>query len=320
MKKALLFLIAVFMFILGGCNAAKDVDDFSAVDKLFSELTSYSLTGEMTIFKSSNEVKSTIAVDYLKPSYYKVSFKSAGGNEQIIIKNTDGVFVLTPSLSKQFRFDSDWPINSSHAYLIDVLWNDIKNDNDMKYEITDNQMIISASLNSTNQKFNKLKLYYNLKDNIPTKVEIYNNKDELKIEVKVKSFNYNSKLDSSIFNQELVMDDKSNQEGASSDSSAAITVGYVCEDTVLKSKKETNECTILCYGGAKTYTIVAKKLEIVQDSTYSYYSDYDILEGGLLMYSSTVSRYYFGDIEISIYSNSLDIDEVALIISQIAIA
>ena len=47
---------------------------------------------------------------------------------QIILRNEEGVFVLTPALNKSFRFQSDWPQNSSQAYLYESLVRDILQD------------------------------------------------------------------------------------------------------------------------------------------------------------------------------------------------
>ena len=196
MKKIVLLLIAVMMFILGGCNSAKEVDDFSKVDKIFNDLSSYSLTADMTIYKSEKEIKASIAVDYLKPSYYKVVFSTSNGHEQIIVKNTDGVYVLTPSLNKQFKFDSEWPLNGSHGYLIDALWKDIKKDTSMTYQVTDDLITITAKTNST--KFSKVVLTYNVKDSKPVKVEMKDSEDKLKVLISFKTFNLNPNLSSKI--------------------------------------------------------------------------------------------------------------------------
>ena len=49
---------------------------------------------------------------------------------KLYLKNPDGLYVVTPSLNKSFKFDSVWPENSSQAYLLQNLVNDIKNDSE----------------------------------------------------------------------------------------------------------------------------------------------------------------------------------------------
>ena len=59
-----------------------------------------------------------------KESMYKTAI--------VILKNEEGVFVLTPSLNKSFKFQSDWPYNNSQSYLLQNILNDIENDDERK--------------------------------------------------------------------------------------------------------------------------------------------------------------------------------------------
>ena len=55
---------------------------------------------------------------YLKKDKFRVGLTNKTNNhEQIILKNDDGVYVITPSLNKSFKFQSDWPYNNSQIYL-----------------------------------------------------------------------------------------------------------------------------------------------------------------------------------------------------------
>lgn len=316
MKKILLLIIGVIMFVLGGCAASKEIDDYKKLDKMFDSMSSYSLTAEMTIYKTEKEIKAQVAVDYLKPNYYKVSFATSNGHEQIILKNTDGVFVLTPSLNKQFKFDSDWPLNSSNAYLIDSIWKEIEADTQMTYKIDGNCLIITASTNA-NDKFSKLNLYYNITNNSPSKIELLDNEGKTKVLVTIKSFVLNPQLSPSLFTSEAIMDNSNVGDGGTSESSASISVGYIFDDTTLQSKTSTADCTILCYGGAKNYTIVAKKLTMDDDISVSIFNSFDILDSGFVFYSNNVSKYFVDDLEISIYSKTLSLEEVCQILSEI---
>ena len=115
--KKILILILTCLSILTGCSKNKEYKVNDVVEHL-EKLNSYSLTSTMTIHKDDKTLSMDIAVDYLSPTYYKVVFGK--NNEQIILKNDKGVFVLTPDLNKEFKFDGSWPNNSSHAYLIEL--------------------------------------------------------------------------------------------------------------------------------------------------------------------------------------------------------
>src|SRR5699024_3232046 len=68
-------------------------------------------------------------------------------SSQIILKNKDGVFVLTPSLNKSFKFQSEWPDNSSQPYLYQSLINDIIKDSEATFEVTDAHYIFYIKTN-----------------------------------------------------------------------------------------------------------------------------------------------------------------------------
>lgn len=50
----------------------------------------------------------------------------ANEHKQIILRNNDGLYVITPSLNKSFKFESTWPDNSSQSYILSSLIKDIR--------------------------------------------------------------------------------------------------------------------------------------------------------------------------------------------------
>lgn len=306
------------MFLLGGCNSNNtNKNDLSNVTKLMNKLDSYQLTADMTIYKDTKEIKANVAVDYLKSDYYKVSLKTLNGHEQIIVKNTDGVYVLTPSIGKQFKFESDWPKTSAHAYLVNELWDDISEDTEMNYQISSNQIIINASFKEPYNDIKNIKFYFSIDKNIPEKIELLSTDNKIKVSVVINSFTPNPKLGIELFNPEKIMNNANIGDGGINPTSLDLTVGYVIENTVLQSSRITDDCAIMCYGGDKNYTIVAKRLEISDDNVVLPITDYELLECGIMTYSANSSRYYVGDLEIMVFSSVLNIDEVAQIITEI---
>ena len=62
------------------------------------------------------------------------------------------VIVLTPSLNKSFKFQSDWPYNNSQVYLIKSIIDDIKNDNEKNIIENDNGFQITTTVNYPNNR------------------------------------------------------------------------------------------------------------------------------------------------------------------------
>ena len=90
--------------------------------KLLNDNSKYTLTGQMDIVSNEELYHYDVKVDYMEGDYYKASLTNKDNNhEQIILKNKDGVYVVTPSLNKSFKFQSEWPYNSSQAYILSSL-------------------------------------------------------------------------------------------------------------------------------------------------------------------------------------------------------
>ena len=128
MKK--LTLIAVgLMFLLTGCGKKTPEDLISKFEKTVNNSKSYTLKGNMEILSNEQTFTYSLEANFLKDNYYKVTLVNQTNNhEQIILRNNDGVYVITPSLNKSFKFQSEWPHSSSQSYILASIIKDIKND------------------------------------------------------------------------------------------------------------------------------------------------------------------------------------------------
>ena len=62
----------------------------------------------------------------------------------MILRNEEGVFVLTPALKKSLGFQSEWPQNSSQAYLYESLIKDIIEDKEAKFTATKDHYVFET--------------------------------------------------------------------------------------------------------------------------------------------------------------------------------
>lgn len=116
--------------------------------------------------------------------------------------------VVTPSLNKSFKFQSEWPDNSSQAYILNSLLKDLENDKELKLEKTDDNYILNSKVNyPNNSDLEYQKLYFDKKINLE-KVEVYNNEDNILISVIVDEVDYKADLEKSDF----ILDDLIDQE------------------------------------------------------------------------------------------------------------
>ena len=208
MKKYLI-LITIMCLVLTGCGTYKLEDAVNDFTKSVESSKSYKLNGTMEI--SSGEEIFTYNIDayFLKDDFYKVVLVNQTNNhEQVILKNKEGLYVVTPSLNKSFKFDSVWPENSSQAYLLQNLVTDIKNDNEKTFEKNEKGYVIKSKVNyPNNEELVYQKIYFDKDMNI-TGVEVYNNEDIIKIKVTFKNVNLKAKLKEDDFVLEDLIDTK----------------------------------------------------------------------------------------------------------------
>ena len=62
----------------------------------------------------------------------------------------DGVYVLTPTLNKSFKFQSKWPYNNSQSYLLQSIINDMENDANLKMTKQDGNYVFTSEVNYKN--------------------------------------------------------------------------------------------------------------------------------------------------------------------------
>ena len=150
MKKIITLLLLCVCFLCGCQKESADtvVDNFT---KKVNDTKSYVLKGNMEIYADEETFTYSIEVNYLQDNFYKaIMVNQTNNHEQIILRNSDAVYVITPSLNKSFKFQSDWPNNSSQAYLLSAIVKDMKNDTDKSITEENNQFIIKSSVNYPN--------------------------------------------------------------------------------------------------------------------------------------------------------------------------
>lgn len=152
MKKIFLTIMLITMlFITTGCGKKSEEEIKNTFTKEVDKLNSYYLEGVMTLMNNDDVYNYDVKVSYKKDNNYKVSLINKNNNyEQIILRNDEGVYVITPSLNKSFKFQSDWPNNNSQSYLLDSVANDLKNTKTYEFELKDNDYIYKIDANYKN--------------------------------------------------------------------------------------------------------------------------------------------------------------------------
>lgn len=98
--------------------------------------------------------------------------------------------VLTPSLNKSFKFQSDWPNSNSQIYLLQSIIEDINDDKDKEFKETKSSYIFTTDVDyPNNKKLVKQKIIFDKKLNLK-KVLVYNGENVPLMTFKVTDIDY----------------------------------------------------------------------------------------------------------------------------------
>ena len=281
MKKKIILLWVMICFLITGCFGNGSDDVIKNLSKKYDNLKSYKITGDLEILNNDDVYNYDVKVIYQKDDKYYVSLKNKANNhEQIILKNDSGVYVLTPSLNKSFKFQSDWPYNNSQVYLINSILDDILEDEERQIEEAENYYTITTTVNYpnnrrlVNQKV-KLDKDFNLKE---VKVVDENGIEQMKM-----SFNTietNQTVDSNTFNLDSIMESNQSTTNNTVDENTTTSLEtgvledtiyplYIPSGTVLASEekvaKTNGERIIMTFEGEKPFLLVEETSSIEEE-------------------------------------------------------
>lgn len=284
------------------------------------EYNSYTLTANMEMLEN-DEIKSYLVnVSYLKnekQEYYKVELYDKSINQsQVILRNKEGVFVLTPTLNQIFKFQSDWPNNSPKPYIYHSLLDFLANNESEK---TDNGYVVKGAITYPND--NRVKAQEIMFDSSlqPQNITVYDEDETELIRVDVTEFNTSPGLSESAFNQDSVLKDTAS---AYSDVSASLPLYPVALMGATLESEDQREIEgtmnhILQFVGEKEFTVI----ESIQSEATT--PVVESIDGELIDFIDSIGYYNNNQLTViqsgivcSIYSKDLNKDEMVSVISS----
>lgn len=217
--KKLAVLIVSIMLILTGCGKKSPENLIGKFESSVKNSKSYVLKGNMEILSNEETFTYSLEASYLKDNFYKVNLVNQTNNhEQIILKNTNGVYVVTPTLNKSFKFQSEWPESSSQSYILSSLLKDIKNDDKKELEEIDKGYTLKTKVNyPNNSELTYQKIYFDSNMNLE-KVEVCDKDNTVIIKVVFQSINLKANLKEEDFALEDLIDVNESENDKSTDS------------------------------------------------------------------------------------------------------
>ncbi|MGJ7922757.1 LolA family protein [Neobacillus sp. LXY-4] len=327
MRKSWLLLLAGLMMVLvlAACGTKTQEDVVKELDGKLGKLTSYKADAKMTLQMGTEPQTYDVQIWHKDPSFYRVNLKNAKKDQsQMILRNDEGVFVLTPALNKSFRFQSNWPQNSSQAYLYESLIKDIIEDKQAKFKATKEHFVFETKTRYQNNKMLPLQeITISKKDLAPVSVKVMDSDRNALVTVEFTSVKFDASFDKKDF------DMQKNMTGAQLEvpvmgnvKEKSFSVKYPQEElpgVSLVSEKEmktdNGKRVVLTFDGEKSFTLVQEKAEIMPATASSAAVIGEPVDLGFTIGALSDNRitWTYQGVDFSLSSKDLTRDEMAMV-------
>ena len=336
MKKTFLIFILVVIF-LTGCgktSSSKVVEEF---DKKINNLKSYYVEGVMELINNEDIYTYNVKVSYKKNDYYKIDLVNTTNNhEQVILRNDTGIYVITPSLNKSFKFQSDWPYNNSQVYLLTSLLDDINNTDNISMKEVDNKYVLTSNVNyPNNDKLTSQEIYmdknYNVKE-----VRVLDKDGNVEIKMTFDKIDYSPKFKDNYFDLNQIIEEKNigsntnNKDNKTEQTKSTATIDdivypmYLPTNTYLTSQEKvstsTGERLILTFDGDNPFVLV----EEVSNANAEHvivptFGELELLADSVAIVNNNSVNWYSNGIEYYLASNTMKTGEILEIVRSISV-
>lgn len=217
-------MVLCFSGLLAACGPKDAESVVKDLNEVVSKLESYQGSGVMTLYSGETPQEYKVEVSHQKPSYYRIALTNAKKNiTQIVLRNDDGVFVLTPSLNKSFRFQSNWPDDQGQVYLYETLVRSIIGDNARQFADEEDSYVFDVAANYNTHSLVRQKIWLDKETYSPKHVAVSDSNANVVVDVKFDTFEFGKKFEKDSFDMQRNMT-SSTGEGANPEAGSTSTI------------------------------------------------------------------------------------------------
>lgn len=199
-------IVLAFAVVLAGCGKKDAGGVVKDLNNVVSKMESYQGTGRMILQSGQQPQEYAVEVWYQNPHYYRISLKNQEKDvTQIVLRNDDGVFVLTPHLNKSFRFQSDWPENQGQVYLYQSLVKSVSEDSSRQFTTDKESYVFDVAANYNSGTLARQKIWFDQKNLAPQKVEVLDSNSKVIVQVEFTEFEFGKKFEKDSFDMQRNM-------------------------------------------------------------------------------------------------------------------
>ncbi|MER1999261.1 MAG: outer membrane lipoprotein carrier protein LolA [Lysinibacillus sp.] len=209
-------LLLVLVIVLTACGEASQEKVLKKVDKAWTGADGYEIEATMEMQTGTEPKKYKIEVWHTEPEFYKVEVNDENDVAQLILRNEEGVFVVTPSTNKSYKFQSEWPHKNSQAYLLEGLLQQIKSDPKAEMTEKDKAYEFIVSLQGDKSGLPAAKITIDKKTLKPKEVVLLDETEKEQVSIKFEKTEYSSKHSKEDYALENYSENKENEDSGES--------------------------------------------------------------------------------------------------------
>lgn len=289
-------------------------DTLESVNK---DLTSYQLEATMELNNGEEQRNFTVNVSYAKKEdkdLFRVSlYDTTINQEQIMLRNEEGVYVLTPTLNQVYQFKSGWPLNSAKPYIYQSLLEVFDGEYTTK-KVSDGIVVTSTPTYKNAPHYAKQEIKFT-NDLTPLWVHIYDEAGNVLVNVTFTNVEKGVEFSEDFFNLSKNMEE-SRQNLTSDTSSSFDDLPLMVNGTTLNVsvKDQTNasidgeKVYIVAYEGDASFTVVQKIIEGSEEmSITEVEGELVLLVNGFASLEEDKVTYLYNGVECVIYGDNLTV-------------
>ncbi|SOC18527.1 outer membrane lipoprotein-sorting protein [Ureibacillus xyleni] len=321
--KLITFIVMLLsVLVLAACGEDSQEEVLKDLNDKWNDVKGYELDATMEI-KTGNEPRVyDVNVWHTQPDFYRVKVTQQGEDvTQMIIRNKEGVFVVTPSLRKTYKFQSEWPKQNSQAYLIGALAEDLLADDKVEMKEDEKNYIFTAATRNNHKSIMPTqKITVDKKTMLPKSVSVLNEAQEEQLLITFKNIDLGMQHKESEYAVEKFTDDAEDKSTASAEVETKEMQTYYpvldWDSTKLVDEKTVSEDgierKILTFEGDKSFTLVQQPIVYEEDSTLPVFAPGDPADLGFTIGAITDKSISWERDGVSFFiaSNNLTKDEM----------
>lgn len=322
-KKIVIGVVVLAVLVLCGWKlffSGGKVDD--QLKDLNTTMEAYHMEGNMEIGEGEDQRNFYVSVDFkdAETDCFRISLTDKDINqEQILLRNESGVYVLTPVLNQVYTFKGDYPLNSPKPYLYHSFIKAL----DGKYDVStmSDGFLITYDINYDNEPTwvkQEMKLSKDLK---PVWSYVYNQENQVVVKVMFTKVDFAPTYQEDYFsvdsNMNIAKENVSSSHVSTTVDDLPLIPAVSSTSSTLKEQTKIIEdgkvSYILTYSGTKSYTVFqtlveTSKAENYQSITVSGTPVETIY--GIGYVNGKCLSYLYHDVSYEIYSNDLTVAEM----------